>query len=403
MSRNLDQIFNDNPASSMDDTDLLYLARSPYDITNDMGITWSDMKASVDVPTLPISLANGGTQNSLTANAGGIFYSTATTGAISSGTGTANQLLLSGSFTTPSWSTVVFPTSIGVNELLYTVDDNVVSGLTTSASSVLVTDAGGIPAFDNLLPLQVQENIGALGTISLGTWHASIISSTYGGTGVNNGGKSFSMTGNVTFGGITASNFTANLGGNTNVTFPTSGTLATTSQLPAFPITGAQGGTGVNNGASTISVIGNVSFAGIGSHTFTGNLSGDTNVNFPTSGTLATTAQILLPIDQTSVFVSMNAYNAYVTDYPPLLVSYVLPSLASFGARIKIVGKSAPGWIIVQGVGQSIIFDNATTTVGAGGSLSSNISHPNSCVEIMCTTTNTTWTVINYVGTLDVI
>ena len=54
-----------------------------------------------------------------------------------------------------------------------------------------------------------------------------------------------------------------------------------------IPLTGAYGGTGVNNGTSTITIGGNVAFSG--AFAFTGTLTGDTNVTFPTSGTLATT------------------------------------------------------------------------------------------------------------------
>ena len=53
----------------------------------------------------PITLANGGTNASLTASNGGIFYSTASAGAIFGGTATAGLALLSGASTTPSWST----------------------------------------------------------------------------------------------------------------------------------------------------------------------------------------------------------------------------------------------------------------------------------------------------------
>ncbi len=62
--------------------------------------------------TLPLSLANGGTNASLVASNGGIFYSTATAGAILSGTATAGQLLQSGSNAAPSWTTATFP-SVG--------------------------------------------------------------------------------------------------------------------------------------------------------------------------------------------------------------------------------------------------------------------------------------------------
>ena len=56
--------------------------------------------------SFPVSLANGGTNAALTASNGGIFYSTASAGAILAGTATAGLALLSGSSTTPSWSTL---------------------------------------------------------------------------------------------------------------------------------------------------------------------------------------------------------------------------------------------------------------------------------------------------------
>lgn len=74
-----------------------------------------------------------------------------------------------------------------------------------------------------------QASITATGTIASGTWNGSIITGTYGGTGINNGASTITIGGNVTYSG--AFTFTGTLTGNTSVTFPTSGTLATTSQL----------------------------------------------------------------------------------------------------------------------------------------------------------------------------
>ncbi len=79
----------------------------------------------------------------------------------------------------------------------------------------------------------------------------------------------------------------------TNVTLSLGGTPLT-ALLRAASITagwtgtlsGARGGTGVNNGASTITVGGNTAFSG--AFTFTGALTGNTSVTFPTSGTLST-------------------------------------------------------------------------------------------------------------------
>jgi len=101
----------------------------------------------------------------------------------------------------------------------------------------------------------------------------------------------------------------------TNVTLTLGGTPAT-SLLHAASLTlgwtgtlsGTRGGTGINNGASTITIGG--SFAMSGSFTFTGTLTGNTSVTFPTSGTLATTSQIptgaaLTNVDDTNVTLTL--------------------------------------------------------------------------------------------------
>jgi len=106
----------------------------------------------------------------------------------------------------------------------------------------------------------VSSSLTSVGTIGTGTWQGSIINSTYGGTGVNNGGRTLTLnTGNLTvtsqaagssisLGGniSTANSFTTsgnfalklNATGVTDVTLPTSGTIATTSnKLSAFAAT----------------------------------------------------------------------------------------------------------------------------------------------------------------------
>jgi hypothetical protein len=87
---------------------------------------------------------------------------------------------------------------------------------------------------------------------------------------------------------------------------PTSGTLTNCTGLPAAGVTGlatsattdttnasnissgtlasARGGTGVNNGSSTITIGGSVTMSG--AYTFTGTLTANTSITFPTSGTL---------------------------------------------------------------------------------------------------------------------
>ncbi len=82
--------------------------------------------------TFPISLANGGTNASLTASNGGIFYSTATAGAILAGTATAGQMLQSGASTTPAWSTATYPATAGSSgKILISDGTNIVSSTPT--------------------------------------------------------------------------------------------------------------------------------------------------------------------------------------------------------------------------------------------------------------------------------
>jgi len=99
-----------------------------------------------------LKLANGGTNAGLTASNGGIFYSTASAGAILAGTSTANQVILSGSSTTPTWSTATYPSTTTANQILYSSSTNTVSGLITAASGVLVTSAGSVPSISSTLP-----------------------------------------------------------------------------------------------------------------------------------------------------------------------------------------------------------------------------------------------------------
>jgi hypothetical protein len=69
------------------------------------------------------------------------------------------------------------------------------------------------------------SSLTSVGTIGTGTWQGTIIGAAYGGTGVNNSGKTITLGGNFTTSGAFATTLTAT--GATNVTLPTTGTLAT--------------------------------------------------------------------------------------------------------------------------------------------------------------------------------
>jgi hypothetical protein len=205
------------------------------------------------------------------------------------------------------------------NELLTLFEAHIeipASQITNGASLTSVNDTnitltlGGSPA------------VSLLAATSLTLGWTGTLSPSRGGTGAANSG-SFTWGGAVTFSGAFTTTLTVT--GNTSLTLPTSGTLATTSQLPTpaaltesndtnvtLTLSGTpstallqavsltlgwtgtlspdRGGTGINNGTSTITIGGNITFSG--AFTFAGTITGNTAVTFPISGTLATTSQI---------------------------------------------------------------------------------------------------------------
>lgn len=77
-----------------------------------------------------------------------------------------------------------------------------------------------------------QSTITTLGTIATGTWQGTVIAGQYGGTGVNNSSKTITLGGNFVTSGAYALTLTQT--GTTNVTLPTTGTLATLAGTESF-------------------------------------------------------------------------------------------------------------------------------------------------------------------------
>ncbi len=103
---------------------------------------------SLNINTVtPLDLPRGGTSADLTASNGGIVYSSASAMAILAGTATADQVLLSGSSTTPAWSTATYLPTLTANEFLYASGSNVMAQLATANSAMIVTSSTGVPTF----------------------------------------------------------------------------------------------------------------------------------------------------------------------------------------------------------------------------------------------------------------
>ncbi len=92
-------------------------------------------------------------------------------------------------------------------------------GVAGSTTNIVIGSTGG-----GTTTIQTPS-LAITGTITGGTWNGGVVSSTYGGTGVNNGGRTITVAGNLTTAGSFALTLTTTA--TTNVTLPTTGTLAT--------------------------------------------------------------------------------------------------------------------------------------------------------------------------------
>ena len=327
--------------------------------------------------TSTIGLINGGTGANLTASNGGIVYSTASAMAILSGTATANQIILSGASTTPAWSTATYPATTTVNQLLYSSSANVIAGLATGNSGVLITSAGGVPSISSTLPSAVQANITATGTIASGTWNGSVIALAYGGTNANltasNGGIFYST---ASAGAILSGTATASLpllsGSSTTpswaaISYPAS---ATSGGVPYFSSTSAMassaalgsgqivlgGGAGsapttsanasISSGALSLGANASV----LGSVKMFGSTSGDTTVK---AAAVAGTASIFqLP--------ATNGTNGYVLQTDGTgVTSWVNPS--SGGTVTSVAAGTGMSFSTITTTG-SVAIDGATAS-----------------------------------------
>lgn len=122
-----------------------------------------------------------------------------------------------------------------VNELTFASDGSGAIPTTTfngSAARTISYNSVGAS------PLVGSTSLTTLGTIGTGTWNGSVIPGQYGGTGIANTGRTITLGGNITTADAfsTAGAFATTLTstGATNVTLPTTGTLATLAGTETF-------------------------------------------------------------------------------------------------------------------------------------------------------------------------
>ena len=149
-----------------------------------------------------------------------------------------------------------------------------------------------------------QSTITTLGTIGTGTWQGTVVGPTYGGTGVNNGSSTITLGGNLSTIGAYTIALTATA--NTTLTLPVTGTLATlagTETLTNKTLTAPVIATIVNTGTLTLPT---------STDTLVGRATTDTLTNKTITGAIITTGSINnTPIGATTTntgaFTTLNA------------------------------------------------------------------------------------------------
>ena len=167
--------------------------------------------------------------------------------------------------------------------------------------------------------------------------------------------------------------------------------------LSSAIVNGAHGGTGVNNGTSTITIGGNLAFSGAFATTLT--VTNTTSVTLPTAGTLATTSQLNFPTwnDVSGTSQAAVANNGYIISNASQ-TTVTLPATSVEGAVFAVQGKGAAGWILQANTGQ-VIHLGSSATSSAGSLTSTNLWDS---VTIVCVIANTTFAVTSVIGNLTV-
>ncbi len=102
----------------------------------------------------------------------------------------------------------------------------------------------------------------------------------------------------------------------------------------------------------------------------------------------------------TGTSVSLAVQNGYVMNNVAL-VTGTLPGAAALGESIQVIGKGAGLYRIAQNAGQTIHITASSTTTGAGGSLTA--IEQFAALELVCTTANTDFTIVDSTGNYTIV
>ncbi len=322
---------------------------------------------------VPVLLSQGGTSASLVADNGGIFYSTASAGAILAGTVTAGRVLQSGAGGAPSWSTPTYPSASGTSgKVLASDGTNIVYSTSTfpvvggTAGNILISDGTNYIASTSLWP----NTVGSSGTIlrSNGTSNAYTTATYPSSTTIN---QILYSSANNTIAGITTANSGALV---TNGSGVPSWQAMSAGQVLIGTTAGAPVAAAINSGTGI--VVAN------GSGTITVSATGGGFATVSIAGTSQAGAV-------STKYIALNAGQTTLT----------LPSTYAVGDVIALIGSTANvgGWIVQAAGGDTIRVNNATTS--AGGTVTCT-AVAGQCIELVCDVANSSWIMDSTVSVL---
>ncbi len=263
MARDIEQIFTDNPATTMELTDLVYLGRSPFDVLDDFAITFDDFQKSItdlgilnSLDVAGIATAYNFVPGFLTqATAGGTTTLLATSVYMQWFTGTMNE-------------DIVMP----VTSTLIQGQGNL---LANKSSGILTIKSSGGNTILEMAPNSFAEMICILTSGTTETsWNFIYDSNDIGVSSLTGTPDQISFSSPT---GDVIASLPQDIAPTSDVTF-------NSLVLTGTPLDPASGGTGIDNGSSTINIDGPIVFNG--AFSFEATLTGNTNITFPLAGVL---------------------------------------------------------------------------------------------------------------------
>ena len=275
-------------------------ANGALDIGNGTGFTRTTLTAGLGITVTnasgSITIASSVTPVTSVTGTAPVVSSGGTTPAISMAAATTS---VNGYLTSTDWNTFNNKQPAG-SYLTAVTADAPLSGSGTSGSHLVIaqantTTSGYLSSTDwntfngKQASLVSGTNIKTVAGVSLlGSGDVGLIGGTYGGTGVNNGASTITVAGNLSHAGAFTQTFTATA--NTALTLPTSGTLiSTVTNMAANPVTGTPSSTTFLRGDGTwASPVGSGTVTSV-AQSFTGGLISVAGSPITSSGTLALT------------------------------------------------------------------------------------------------------------------